>query len=125
MNENAKQLADEYCTDCNVWIDDVLTQLNRNPRGVIFSTPDLFAILRPVCSHRPSTWEEDFRRDYRTADAWCVLLLAGDLKKALRLAMQVLSPLPYIVFFRGKRSAKSHRIRWENLARYAETHLSN
>lgn len=123
MNANAKKLADEYCTDCNVWINYVMADLNENPRGVIFSTPELFAILRPVCSHRPSTWEENFSRDYRNADAWCVLLLAGDLKKALRLAMQMLSPLPYIVFFRGKRSSKPHIVRWATFERYVKSHI--
>lgn len=124
MNANAKKLADEYCTDCDVWIDHVITGTAENPRGIVFSAPDLFAILRPVCSHRPATWEEDFFRDYRTADAWCVLLLAGDLRLALRLATQVLSPLPYIVFFRGKRSAKPHRIRWATFERFVKTHFS-
>lgn len=124
MNANAKRLAKHYYAPTTRSESQDILKICQNPRGVVFVSRAIFALLRPVRSDMPQSWDRQLYEDDSTADAWYIHLLTGDLKQALRLATQVLSPLPYIVFFRGKRSAKPHRIRWATFERFVKTHFS-
>lgn len=117
MSKDARELAALYYAGSGRSLAADVAALSRNPRGIIMSTPRLFALMRPVCSRRPDGWAKHLAQDDPAADAWYVHLLAGDLRLALQLG-QTLSPLPLICFQRWERTGvRPHRHSWWRMLR--------
>lgn len=85
--------------------------LCRNPQGILYLSARLVALLKPVLSTEPQTWEV-LESSPVQADAWYVHLLAGDLRLAQALARQ-LPPLRWLCFQRGLRHSRPHRCSWQ------------
>lgn len=120
MSKDARELAARYYEGSGRSMAADVAALSRNPRGIIMSTPRLFVLMRPVCSHRPESWAEHLAQDEPEADAWYVHLLVGDLQLALQLG-HTLPPLPRLCFQRGTRSGRPHRHNWRRALRHRGT----
>lgn len=114
MSKDARELAALYYAGSGRSLAADVAALCRNPRGIVMSTPRLFALMRPVCSRRPESWAEHLSLDISAADAWYVHLLAGDLQLAFQLG-HTLPPLPLLCFQRGSRSGRPHRLSWRRV----------
>ena len=117
MSKDARELAARYYAGSGRSMAADVAALCRNPRGIVMSTPRLFALMRPVCSHRPESWAEHLAQDEPAADAWYVHLLVGDLQLARQLG-HTLPPLPLLCFQRGSRSGRPHRHSWRRALRH-------
>lgn len=119
MSTDARELAARYYAAAHRDPAADAAALERHPHGIIVWMPALTALLKPVRSDRPETWEDltDIPAD---ADAWYIHLLTGDLGMARRMAA-ALPPLRYACFRRGRRNTTPHRLPWKRLIGTADT----
>lgn len=83
--------------------------------SVFIWTPELVLIAKPVDTRFDyKAWSKEI---FLEPDAWYVHLLCGNLKLAIQM-MQHVNPLPYVVFQRGMRSNKIHKLDWNNLIKH-------
>ncbi len=49
--------------------------------GIVVSTPEVFAMVRPVCREWPLAWLRDPERIEPAGDCWWIWLAAGDVRR--------------------------------------------
>lgn len=49
--------------------------------GIVVSTPEVFAMVRPVCREWPLAWLRDPERIDPDGDCWWIWLAAGDVRR--------------------------------------------
>lgn len=113
MDTDARNLARRYysCSARNLQAD--IAELALNPRGLIYWTPQLVVLAKPVQCNYPKAWAQ-LAKSPATADGWYVHLLTGDITWARRLA-GVTPPLKWLCFQRGLRSTKLHVLPWHRI----------
>lgn len=113
MDTDAREQARAYYSAGGRSLHADLAALAQNPQGLIYWTPQLVVLAKPVSSERPICCN-GLAESPEHADGWYVHLLAGDLQWARRLARH-LPPLGRLYFQRGVRSAKVHSLSWRRL----------
>lgn len=82
--------------------------------GVVVYTSDMVLLARMVDSHDiPDEWS-DLRKRYDNPDAWYIHLLVGSPAKATTIYDREV-PAKYVVFQRGMRSERPHKIPLDRL----------
>ncbi len=120
MNTDARVQAQQYYQAAGRDMAADLAALAAHPHGVVLLMPQLVALLRPVDSTKPPTWQELDSTSTRE-DAWYVHLLVGNLALARRLAA-ALPPRRWLCFQRGLRSPRAHRLSWSAFCHQPTTH---
>lgn len=110
MNTDARVQAQQYYQSAGRDMAADLEALRQHPQGVVLMMPQLVALMKPVVSTAPATWQE-LALPTPGADAWYVHLLVGNLALARQLAV-ALPPLRWLCFQRGLRSPRPHRLAW-------------
>ena len=120
MNTDARIQAQQYYQAADRDMAADLEALSQHSQGIILLMPQLVALMKPVDSSAPATWQE-LALHAPGADAWYVHLLVGDLLLARRLAAG-LPPLRWLCFQRGRRSTRPHRLPWSAFLHQSTTH---
>lgn len=113
MDTDARDAARSYYTASSRSLRADLAALAQHPGGVVVFTPRLVALLKPVRSDSPESWEQLSHTTTRV-DAWYVHLLVGELAWARHLAGS-LAPLPRLCFRRGLRNSRPHILPWHRI----------
>ncbi len=122
MSRDARQQAHRYYTLQGRDLMTDLTALGENARGIIAWTPQLVALMKPVCCHHAQDWLR-LESSPAHANAWYVHLLIGSLDFACQLGAR-LESYDYICFQRGLRSTRVHVSSWERLIARGSTRLT-
>lgn len=101
-----------YKNSFRILSDDVI-DLVMNRQGVVVWTENCCLLARMVNSKDKDSWE-CLWEETEDPDAWYVHLMAGDVKVAMELAKKA-SPLPFVVFQRGLRDERVHKLSMEKL----------
>lgn len=113
METDAREQARRYYSRSSRCLQADLAALALNPRGLVYWTPRLVALAKPVHSSSPATWA-DLHHTPATADGWYVHLLVGDLQWARHLAAHT-PPLRWLCYQRGLRNEHAHVLPWRLL----------
>lgn len=88
-------LRELYGGDKTAFTDDLEAYLLR---GYVVSTPDVFAMARPVCRGWPLEWIADVTREPENPDTWFIWQATGNLQLAIKLF-----PFPLTFIGAGRR----------------------
>lgn len=113
MDTDARDLARQYYGRSNRCLQADLAALALNPRGLIYWTPRLVALAKPVQSNCPAQWA-NLQDTPATADGWYIHLLTGDMQWARCLAART-PQLRWLCFQRGLRNHRVHVLPWRRL----------
>lgn len=96
-----------YAPSFRSLVDDI-SDLVMNKQGVVVWTENCCLLARMVNSKDKDSWEYLWE-ETEDPDAWYVHLMAGDVKTAMELAKKA-RPLPFVVFQRGLRDERVHKL---------------
>lgn len=113
MDTDARDTARLYYSRSNRSLQADLAALALNPRGIIYWSPRLVALAKPVLSSCPAAWTR-LQDSPATADGWYIHLLTGDLRCARSLAVHT-PPLRWLCYQRGLRSERAHVLPWRRI----------
>lgn len=113
MDTDARDVARRYYSLSHRCLEADMAALAQNSRAIIYWSPRLVALAKPVHSSCPEAWLR-LSESPESADGWYVHLLAGDLAWARQLAAAT-PPLRWLCFHRGLRSPRAHVRLWRCL----------
>lgn len=113
MDSDARERARRYYQASHRCLEEDIAALLRNPHGLVYWTPRLVALAKPVLHNQPADWEA-LEQSPVMADGWYVHLLTGDMRQARRVA-ESMTPLRWLCFQRGMRNARLHVRLWHRL----------
>lgn len=107
---DAREEVKKYYRESDRFMHDEIEELFINRQGVVVWTENCCILARMVDTSEPvDAWSYRLWEVVDNPDAWYIHVMAGDIKTAIELAKKV-NPLPYVVFQRGLRNDKVHRI---------------
>ena len=110
MDTDARDRARRYYSRSTRSLQADLAALSLNPRGLIYWTPRLVVLAKPVQSNCPADWAQ-LAESPAGADGWYIHLMTGDVQWARHLADST-PPLRWLCFQRGLRSPRPHVLPW-------------
>lgn len=113
METDARDMARRYYSRSNRCLQADMAALALNPRALIYWTPRLVALAKPVLSSCPADWPR-LQDAPEGADGWYIHLLTGDLQWARRLAQHT-PQLRWLCFQRGLRGRRPHILPWRRI----------
>lgn len=116
MVTDARATARRYYSYSNRCLAADMAALAQDPRSIIYWTPRLVALAKPVQSSCPEDWSR-LTDTPVAADGWYVHLLVGDLTWARQLAKEA-PPLRWLCFQRGLRNPEAHVLSWRRFLQH-------
>lgn len=112
---DAREEVREYYRESERYMHDDIEDLIINKQGAVVWTKNCCILARMVNTNDPvDEWSYRLWEVVDNPDAWYVHVMAGDIKTAMELAKKA-QPLPYVVFQRGLRNDKVHKIPMDKL----------
>lgn len=112
---DAREEVREYYRDSDRYMHDDIEDLIINKQGAVVWTKNCCILARMVNTSDPvDAWSYRLWEVVDNPDAWYVHVMAGDIKTAMELAKKA-QRLPYVVFQRGLRNDKVHKIPMDKL----------
>lgn len=112
---DAREEVKKYYGESYRSLSDDVYYLIINRQGVVIWTERCCVLARMVDSTKGiEAWEDCLWKPESNPDAWYIHMMAGDVNEAIELAMKE-QPLPYVVFQRGLRDERIHKLSMSKL----------